>query len=229
MKNLFQFSLALLIGTSMLFSCSAPSADQQAAAETAAAPEEAPAQEAVAQPDNALPFTEGLVKWTGSKTMGGSHYGTVAISEGALQVDNGNLVGGQFTLDMTSISCDDLADKPEKKANLEGHLKTGDFFEVETYPTCTFQITGAEALAEPTEEATHTITGNLTMRGITKPISFPALVIIEDGMVSAKTPEFAINRTEWGVNFRSSILDVAKDIMINDDIVLAIDLKAGKS
>lgn len=231
MKNLSKFTFAFLLGAGLLFSCSSPADNQQAApadAETASAPETTAEQPAPTEGDG-LKFMDGIVKWTGSKAVGGSHYGTVNISDGTLQVADGNLVGGEFTLDMTTISCEDLADDPEKKANLEGHLKTGDFFEVDAYPTCTFVITGAEPLAEPTEDASHTITGNLTMRGITKPVSFPAKVTIGDGMVSAQTPEFAINRTEWGVNFRASILDVAKDIMINDDIILAIDLKAGKS
>ncbi len=233
MNTLSKFTLIFMLAAGMLIACSAPSADQQAEAaapETAAAEEAAPAANAPAANGDAMAFQEGIVTWIGSEAIGGGkHNGTVNISGGNLVVADGNLVGGEFTLDMNTITCIDLADKPEKKANLEGHLKTGDFFEVETYPTATFQITGAEALAEPTEDATHTVSGNLTMRGVTKPISFPAKVTIADGMVSAQTPEFTINRTEWGVNFRSSIMDVAKDILINDDIVLAINIKAGKS
>lgn len=172
--------------------------------------------------------TEGTIMWSGEKPLKYSHNGTVQVSEGKLMVADGNIVGGNFTIDMNTISNKDLEEKPEKKADLENHLMSGDFFEVESYPTSTFEITKVEPAAEG-GDATHMITGNLTIRGIPKSITFPANVIINGDMVSAVTPKFSINRTNWGVNYNASILDVAKDALISDDIALVIDLKAKKS
>jgi len=162
------------------------------------------------------------VNWVGSKP-GGEHTGFVNLAGGELQVKDDELLGGSFVLDMNSITDEDL--EGEKKGKLENHLKAGDFFEVEQFPTATFEITGVEAAAE-TPDATHQITGNLTMKGVTKSVTVPANVeLTEEGLV-ATTPKFTINRTEWGVNFKSGVLGVPKDKAIHDEIGLQIKLAA---
>lgn len=163
-----------------------------------------------------------VVRWVGSKP-GGEHMGTVTLSTGELLVEGSELVGGNFVLDMNSIANEDLAGT-DKQAKLEGHLKTGDFFEVETYPTATFSITGIEPAAD-SPEATHNLTGNLTMKGVTKSVTLPATVEITENGVVATTPKFTINRTEWGVNFKSGLLGAPKDEAIHDEIGLQIELK----
>ncbi|PHN01067.1 YceI family protein [Flavilitoribacter nigricans] len=162
------------------------------------------------------------ITWVGSKP-GGEHTGTVKLTGGELFVENEDLVGGSFVLDMNSIANEDLPD--EKKGDLEGHLKTGDFFEVEKFPTATFEVTSVEP-ATDNPDATHSITGNLTMKGTTKSVTLPAKVEMTEEGLMATTPKFTINRTEWGVNFKSGVLGVPKDKAIHDEIGLQIKLNA---
>lgn len=162
------------------------------------------------------------IDWVGSK-LTGQHNGYVKLSSGELMVDGEKLVGGTFVLDMATITDEDL--DGERKTKLENHLKTGDFFEVEKFPTATFEITKVEP-ATDTPEATHHITGNLTMKDVTKSVTLPAKVeLTEDGLM-ASTPKFTINRTEWGVTYKSGLLGEPKDKAIHDEIGLQITLNA---
>ena len=129
---------------------------------------------------------------------------------------------GNFTIDMTSLENTDLAEDAEKKAKLEGHLKSGDFFEVEKFPTATFEVTGVTAGG--TEGATHTVSGNLTMKGITKSVDIPANVSMADGKMTIETPEFTIDRTQWDVKFNSGLFGAVGDAIIADDVKLKITL-----
>lgn len=160
-----------------------------------------------------------LIDWVGTKPTG-QHAGNMKIKDGQLMLEGDQLVGGKFTLDMTSITVTDL--EGEKKEDLEGHLKEGDFFEVEKFPTATFEITEVKAL-EGNPEATHNITGNLTMRDQTKSVTIPAKVNYQDGVLKATTPSFKIDRTEWGIVYKSSKVG---DMAINDEMGIKISLTA---
>ncbi|MFK8101614.1 MAG: YceI family protein [Saprospiraceae bacterium] len=167
-----------------------------------------------------------MVRWTGNKPTGDSHQGTISITGGTVKVANGTVTGGEFMMDMGSLVSTDLK-SGEGKEKLEGHLKSGDFFEVEKYPTGKFVITGAKAVSGR-EDATHEITGNLTLKDKTHSITFPAHVGVVGDKVMAQTPKFMINRTTWGVSFNSGILGTAKDMLINDDVALVVTLNATK-
>ena len=187
---------------------------------------DAVATETVEVASDAMTYTidteNSVINWVGSKP-GGEHMGTVQLTSGELSVNGENLTSGEFVLDMTTITDTDL--EGEKKAKLEGHLKTGDFFEVEKFPTASFEITGVEATTE-TPDATHHITGNLTMKGVTKSVTLPAKVEMTEEGLMASTPKFTINRTEWDITYKSGILGVAKDKAIHDEIGLQIELAA---
>lgn len=169
------------------------------------------------------------VKWEGAKITETVHYGNVAISEGSLSFTDGNLEAGSFIIDMNSITNTDLADA-EYNAKLVGHLKSGDFFMTETYPTAKFEITSVAAATEA--GATHTISGNLTIKEVTKGISFPANVTLtETGAEASAT--FSINRNEWGVVWGGSlteqgIKDYLQNNLIKDEITFEVALKATK-
>ncbi len=176
------------------------------------------------------------IAWEGYKTfnVGDAHNGTIQVSEGSFLVEGDQLVGGSFTIDMASINNLDLAESPEYKAKLEGHLKSPDFFAVDSFPTAKFEITGAEAVgAEDTTGATHNISGNLTLRGITKNVTVPAMVEMTDAGINFSTPEFVIDRSQWDVKFRSTsfteFADIAKDNIIDNNIKLSVALKASKA
>jgi len=109
------------------------------------------------------------VVWKGYKVLG-SHEGTVDLKSGFLSFDNEVLTGGEFVLDLTSISCTDL--EGEYKGKLDGHLKSEDFFGVETYPTATLNMTTVKSSGKNS----YTVTADLTMKDVTKEIAFEASI-----------------------------------------------------
>jgi len=170
---------------------------------------------------------ESQVLWTGRKVVGDSHTGTLNISEGRLMIGGDKLVGGEFTIDMNSLTNTDIEDA-KSKGNLEGHLKNEDFFEVSKYPTAEFKLLQVQP-STGTPDVTHNLTGNLTMKGVTKSITIPANVIVTDAMISAVTPAFDINRTDWGVKYGSGLTGAVGDKVISDQVALVINLKATRA
>lgn len=138
------------------------------------------------------------VVWKGYKVTG-SHHGTINLKSGSLQFTDGVLTGGQFEIDMASLVCKDL--EGEYKGKLEGHLKSEDFFGVETYPTSKFVITNAF----PYGKDEYKITGNLTIKETTNPIKFIAKVTEENGVVVA-TANIEVDRSEYDVRYGSGTL-----------------------
>ena len=170
------------------------------------------------------------VAWRGFKTyVQSEHLGTVNVQEGAFEVADGKLVGGTITIDMNSITCTDLEDEG-KRGYLEGHLKSQDFFFVDSFPTAVFEI--VEVL-DPSEATTYsTVTGNLTLRGTTNSITFPADVLVGEEGVKFIAPTFSIDRTLWGAKFHdrddATIAESLKDDLIDHSIELTIKVKATK-
>lgn len=166
------------------------------------------------------------VHWRGVKPTG-EHVGTVAISDGQVKVTDGDVTSGNITIDLNSIVNEDL--EGDMNARLVGHLKSEDFFYTEEYPTAEFDIVSLKEYSGSAPEAgvspTHEVTGNLTMRGETKSITFPAAISVSDNEVSVQTNEFAIDRTLWGVNFKSKkVFAELKDDFINDMINMKFDV-----
>lgn len=168
-------------------------------------------------------ISESLITWKGAKPTG-THNGDIKITNGLFDVENGVLKSGEFTIDMTSLNCLDL-DIESGKEKLEGHLKAADFFDVTKFPTAKFLITSSEANGDKAN-----VTGNLTLRGVTKSITIPAMIQQgEDGTVNFKSDVFSIDRTEFGVTYKSKKLDAAlKDKFINDLMEISFDIKAKK-
>lgn len=159
------------------------------------------------------------IEWVGKKVTG-RHNGTVMIKEGALLTEGGKLTGGEFIIDMTSIKVLDL--EGEYNTKLKGHLMSDDFFSVEKNPTAKFVITSVNESTET--DATHFISGDLTIKGITNKITFPATVSQKGDKVTANA-SFAIDRTKWNVRYGSgSFFDGLGDNMIYDDFELTVSL-----
>ncbi len=170
-----------------------------------------------------------MVMWIGSG-VGKEHNGTVNVSKGAVSIEDGKLTGGKFVLDITSIVVLDL--EGDRKGYLESHLKglgddnANDFFNTKSFPSSSFEITKATQLLND-ENANYIINGNLTIKDVTKQVSFKAQVNENDGMISVTTPQFTIDRTEWGIKYGSStFFDDLKDIAIGNDIGFQINLVA---
>jgi polyisoprenoid-binding protein YceI len=165
---------------------------------------------------------ESIIKWKGYKVIG-KHNGTVALKDGSLQFEDGQLTGGSFVMDMTSITVLDLTG--DYKAKLEGHLKSDDFFGVEKHPTAKFEITRVVSRGMPGD---YKIEGDLTVKGITKPIRFNARVTEEKGAKVAKA-DMKLDRTDYNVRYGSgSFFDNLGDKTIYDEFDLSVELVAGK-
>jgi len=214
MKLLSRFMIAL-IAISMTFACK-----NQPEGEKAKVGE---AKEVAATPSAAKTFeiTSGTVYWTGTK-VGGQHSGTINVGKGQLSTTGGNIASGEFAIDMSSIKNTDIEDD-EGKAKLVGHLSSPDFFNVGDHPYGNFKIVSVEAVSG-SETATHNITGNLTLKGITKSVTIPAMVVISGNSINAVAPKFTINRTDWDIKYGSGLIGTAKDKIIHDEISLNLEL-----
>lgn len=167
--------------------------------------------EAITLPIN---VNNSIVEWLGKKVTG-QHNGTVKINGGEVILKDGVLKGGSFEMDMNSITVLDLQN-PEPNAKLTNHLKSDDFFDSENHPMSKFEIT---TITEQIDDKgnTHVVSGNLTLKGITKNISFPAMVSVDERSVKA-TADFDIDRTEWDVRYGSGkFFDNLGDNLISDN------------
>lgn len=176
------------------------------------------------------------IDWVGSKKfVGDKHTGYIPLKEGKLTVNNGNISGGTFIWDMNQITVTDL--EGDYKGYLEGHLKGSaegkedDFFNVAKFPTAKFDITSVAPISGDAA-VTHLIKGNLTLKGIAKSIEFKANVKSDANTIKAETPQFVIDRTEWGIVYgasdEASVADEMKDKIVSKDIGIQITLSASK-
>ena len=198
------FGLILIVGLAGLGCAPDPAADKPKA-EVA----EAQAPETTEAAGTRLTFAEGsAIQWVGSKVTA-SHEGGFESFEGEIHLVEGDPTASsvRVAIDTTSLWADD--DK------LAGHLKSGDFFDVETYPTASFSSTSIAAA-----EAGYTVTGNLDLHGVTKSISFPAQITVDGGSVTVQA-EFSIKRFDFGIDFKGPA-----DNLIRDDVVIKLDLRA---
>lgn len=168
-----------------------------------------------------------ILEWKGSKPSG-EHYGTVNIKQGKILAKEGNLIAGKFTMDMKSIIVKDLTDAEWNK-KLVDHLNSSDFFNTAEFPESTFELTSAKPYdgspVEGAEQPTHYITGNLTIKGIAKSVTFPAFVQMDKTMFKASSTQFIIDRTEWDVRYQSKkFFDDLKDKFIYDEIGIRISI-----
>lgn len=166
------------------------------------------------------------IQWFAKKVTG-EHNGTVKLSNGGLDIEGGKLKGGSFEIDMNSLTVVDLTD-PEYNSKLTNHLKSDDFFSVTKNPKAVFKITKATPVANAKAgENNYTITGDLTIKGITNSISFPAKVNISGSQADA-TAKFDIDRTKYDIKFRSGkFFQDLGDKMIYDNFTIDLKLVAG--
>lgn len=167
---------------------------------------------------------ESTITWNGKKITY-NHTGTIQLASGELIFDDQLLTGGNFVIDMTTLKDLDLEDK-RKNDKLTGHLKSEDFFNVEEFPRATFEITSVTA--EETEKGNFMITGNLTIKGITHPNSFPSKITMSGSMVHVKAA-IVFDRSKYNIRYGSgSFFDNLGDKIIYDDIEIGIELVALK-
>lgn len=170
------------------------------------------------------------IHWRGTKPTG-EHQGTLAIQDGSITATGEEITSGKVTLDMNSITVTDEGMDEKDRTSLENHLKgtvegkETDFFNVNQYPTASFEITGMTE-----EEGQKMLQGNLTIKDQTKNIQFPVRSEINENELSLESETFTIDRTNWNVNYGSkSVFDNLGDNFISDDMELTIEVKATKS
>lgn len=209
--NRHQRALAVatfVVATGALAGCEDPAKDKPAATVTSA--KAASTASSAAAEGSALALTSASkVEWVGSKVTG-EHPGGFKKVTAKATLDDGKPEGGtvEVTIDVSSIYSD--SDK------LTGHLLDDDFFAADEHPEAKFVSTKISKGGDG--EATHTVEGNLTLRGETKGITFPATIAVEGDKASVKS-EFSINRKDFGMAY-----DGKADNLINDLVVIKLDL-----
>jgi polyisoprenoid-binding protein YceI len=166
------------------------------------------------------------VEWSG-RNINNRHFGRITISNGEIVVTNGLPVSGRFVLDMNTITNLDLQDEGWR-GMLHKHLESEDFFDVEHFPVATFELSGAAVIAGSTPgTANMEIAGLLTIKGKTRPLSFPAMVAAQaDGILKAQAA-LDLDRTLWDVCYGSGKLFERLGMhLVNDLISLELFIAA---
>lgn len=165
--------------------------------------------------------TESTIVWTGKKVTG-AHTGNISVTNGNIEMDGNKVTGGFFEIDMNSMTCTDLSG--DMAGKLLGHLKSDDFFGVEKNPTASLKITKAVWQGENN----YKVTGDITIKGVTKEIKFPATITEENGKITANST-IVVDRSEFDIRYGSgSFFDNLGDKTIYDDFTLEVSLVAGK-
>ncbi len=174
-------------------------------------------QSAFAQDNFKVTVENSNLNWKGYKPNG-DHTGTITLASGNISLKNNKLTGGSFVADMSTIKDTDGS------AKLEGHLKSEDFFEVAAFPTAKFDITKIENKGTKIH-----VTGNMTIKGITKQITFPAALAVNKDNVTLTSDTFQINRADFNVKYKSkTFFNDLKDKFVNDDFDFQVTIVAEK-
>ena len=212
--------LSLLVGCGVLVlagvACNNDPAKGKARAEVSEAKATSP--QTVPAPTSGANYTfsqaGSSVDFVGAKVTK-KHEGKIGTFSGVVQLIENDPVKSsvRVDLDLGSLSADD--------PKLTQHLKSPDFFDVEKFPKASFKSTTITPGGE--NGATHTVTGNLDLHGVTKQISFPAKIKVNPENVKVEA-EFAINRKDFGINYKGMA-----DDLIKDDVLILLKLDAKKS
>jgi hypothetical protein len=160
---------------------------------------------------------ESVIAWTGSSAHG-KQKGYAYISKGELMIENGQLMGGAVEIEMNKIE----GPGHLRDNNLINHLKGPDFFDVKKFPFSTIAITRVASINVEDKE----ITGNLAIKGITHPVTFPVKMEVKDGIVKA-SGKLVIDRTKWDIRYKSGkFFDNLKDQAISDSVEFHIMIVA---
>ena len=203
--------LIILLSLLLVCSCANPAADKPKAVTSQAAPVSSSSPAVKGEKYSITPDSS-KIEFLASKVTG-SHHGAFEKFSGAIDF-NGQPEKSQVTITIDASSV--MTDTPD----LTKHLKTPDFFDVAKYPQATFTSTEIKPGGE--KGATHSVTGNLQLHGVTKSITFPATIAVSPGVITVEST-FAINRKDFGINYAG-----AADNLIRDEVVLTLHVRAVK-
>jgi polyisoprenoid-binding protein YceI len=218
MNNKLCIFFLILIIASFFFGCgeAVPAENKNSATAGSVSPEH------VTGEKYSIDTRESVLTWEGFMVLGfdEKHVGYVYTSKGELIIDKDQLVGGTVEVDMNTI---EYGDKDNKNTPIK-HLKSPDYFDVEKFPTSTFSITKVVDAGGGNIK----VTGNLTLKGITKAVTFPANIAVKDGIVKSNG-KVTIDRTQWGIRYASGkFYDNLADQAVSDDIEIHMKIAAKK-
>ena len=160
--------------------------------------------------------TQSLIRWYGEELTGKTHFGNLSFNEGRIELQDGLIIGGNFVVNMTSLSVEDLSGGA--KARLEGHLRSDDFFSVDKYPEATLKISQKAKVEGDVQK----LYGELTIKGIKHAVDFSIILVDK----KTATANLTFDRSKYNVRFRSgSFFENLGDKLILDDIRMEVSLK----
>jgi polyisoprenoid-binding protein YceI len=172
--------------------------------------------------------TDSRIRFVGHG-VGKNHAGKFKMAEGKVAVANNQITGGNFVINIKSMDLEEKGGMFDKK--LHPHLLSGDFFDAEKFGTATFEITGVQPYTKSNTDtsivagANFTVSGNLTLKGETKNISFPAKIDLDGNTLKAKA-NFNIDRRQWQMNYGND--KTLGDKFISETVNIELDLDAEK-
>ena len=203
--------ITVISGLLFITACSDPAADKSKAVTGNAAPVSSP--QTAGGTKYAINAQNSKIEFVGSKVTG-SHNGSFGSFTGTIDYSGDPLKSRvSINMDVNSITTDD--------PKLTEHLKTPDFFDAAKFPQASFVSTEIKAGGD--KGATHTVTGNLTMHGVTKAVTFPATIAVTPDVATVDS-SFSINRKDFGINYAG-----AANNLIRDDVVLTLRIRAAKA
>jgi polyisoprenoid-binding protein YceI len=172
---------------------------------------------------------ESLIRWTG-RNLFNHHSGTVKLLSGEITTSNGTLRSARFEIDMNSIACEDLPDQAWNQMLIR-HLQDADFFLTALHPTALFTVDSAEAIAASSLGTPNfMLKGSLTLRGVTKPLEFPAVIATADGNRVTGQAQIEIDRTDFGSIYGSGkFFSFLGKHVVNDIIHLHVKIHADRA
>jgi polyisoprenoid-binding protein YceI len=222
MKKSIRFASALILSATLISSCdSAPKGDAAHVSEKTEAKPVAPA----AMTLN-VDAVASEVMFTGNG-VGKNHPGKFSVDKGTIMVADGKVTGGKFNIAVSSMKMSEEGEAIQTK--LAGHLLSGDFFDSAKYPSAIFEITSVApytatpGVASVVAGANYTVSGNLTLKDVTKNVSFPANIAVLGNTVTAKA-NFNIDRTIWGMSYGND--KSLGDKFISPEVNIALNLSA---
>ena len=163
----------------------------------------------------------GSIRWVGQK-VGGEHFGDIQIQNGSVEVADGVIQNGELIVDMNSITVVDIEDA-EKNQDLVGHLKAADFFDVATYPEARIHISSGSKQ----DDGNQVLVGEFTIKDVTEVMKFDAIVVPTATGFEIESA-LSIDRTKYGITYKSKSLDALLDKFIYDEFVIKFKLNAFK-
>jgi len=158
---------------------------------------------------------ESSIRWVGDK-VSGSHDGTINLLSGVVYIKDDLVIGGDVSIDMHSISCSDI-DNPDWNLSLVNHLKSDDFFGVQSFPISFFKMIQITKM-QNFYNHNYYVQGDLVIKGITNKIACPTSINKTENGKWMCSGSLIIDRTKWGIKYKSnSYIENLGDKAIYDD------------